>query len=178
MPLRESVMSVDKGQPLMEACDRFVTWLDRRVVAAGRGDGLQRLEVAPSGTFWLGRLSRLVGKDEDAGGANDDRSDRLDPCAMGIRLRPAESSPWSMTVTVRARAWVKDSKDGPEPDRPWWRTGLVEEKIPVVIGAVGGPSGPSSCKTRSRRSAHPDYALRFASRWRTGTSSPSWSCNW
>ncbi|MFI6231532.1 helicase-related protein [Micromonospora echinospora] len=134
-------MSVDKGQPLMEACDRFVTWLDRRVVAAGRGDGLQRLEVAPSGTFWLGRLSRLVGKDEDAGGANDDRSDRLDPCAMGIRLRPAESSPWSMTVTVRARAWVKDPKDGPEPDRPWWRTGLVEEKIPVVIGAAGGTFG-------------------------------------
>jgi hypothetical protein len=132
-------MSDSNGQPFEEACDRFVTWLDRRVVAAGRGDGLERLEVDPSRTFWLGRLAC---EDGVRTGANDERSERLDPCAIGIRLRPAEAAPWSMTVTVRARAWVKDSKEAsPDPDRRWWRTGLVEEEIPVVVGADGGSFG-------------------------------------
>jgi hypothetical protein len=131
-------MSDGEGQPFDEACDRFVTWLDRRVVAAGRGDGLERLEVAPSGTFWLGRLAS---EDEVRTDVSDDRSERLDPCAIGLRFRPAEAAPWSMTVTVRARAWVKDPKDGPHPDMPWWRTGPVEEKIPVVVGASGGKFG-------------------------------------
>ncbi|MEV4705731.1 helicase-related protein [Actinoplanes sp. NPDC049316] len=129
-------MNDSSGQPFEEACDKFVTWLDSRVVAAGRGDGLERLEVDPSRTFWLGRLAC---EDEVRTGANDERSERLDPCAIGIRLRPAEGAPWSMTVTVRARAWVKDPKEGsPDPDRRWWRTGLVEEEIPVVVGADGG----------------------------------------
>ena len=91
--------------------------------------------MAPSGTFWLGRLAC---EDEVRKGTGDDRSERLDPCAIGIRFRPAEAPPWSMTVTVRARAWVKDPKDGPDPDRRWWRTGPVEEKIPVVVGAALG----------------------------------------
>ncbi|MBQ1050806.1 helicase [Micromonospora sp. C51] len=131
-------MSGKAAQSLEEACDAFVAWLDRRVVAAGRGDGLDRLEVDPSGTFWLGRLAC---EDEVRKGTGDDRSERLDPCAIGIRFRPAEALPWSMTVTVRARAWVKDPKDGPDPDRRWWRTGPVEEKISVVVGADGGIFG-------------------------------------
>ncbi|MFG1744842.1 helicase-related protein [Micromonospora chalcea] len=131
-------MSGKAVQSLEEACDAFVTWLDGRVVAAGRGDGLDRLEVDPSGTFWLGRLAC---EDEVRKGTSDDRSERLDPCAIGIRFRPAEAPPWSMTVTVRARAWVKDPKDGPDPDRRWWRTGLVEENISVVVGAGGGIFG-------------------------------------
>ncbi|WP_018215137.1 helicase-related protein [Salinispora vitiensis] len=125
-------------QSLEEACDAFVTWLDRRVVAAGRGDGLDRLDVAPSGTFWLGRLGC---EDEVRKGTGDDRAERLDPCAIGIRLRPAEAPPWSMTVTVRARAWVRDPRDGPDPNRRWWRTGPVEEEIGVVAGAEGETFG-------------------------------------
>ncbi|WP_422753028.1 helicase-related protein [Micromonospora sp. WMMD708] len=130
--------SYGKGQPLAEACDRFVTWLDGRVVAAGRGDGLERLEVAPSGTFWLGRLAC---EDEVRKGVGDDRSERLDPCAIGVRFRPEGPAPWSATVTVRARAWVKDPKDGPDPERRWWRSGLVEEKVPLVVDAAGGTFG-------------------------------------
>ncbi|WP_110343358.1 helicase-related protein [Prauserella flavalba] len=121
-----------------QACQAFVGWLDRRVVAAGRGDGLDRLEVAPSGTFWLGRLAC---EDEVQKAAGDERSEGLDPCAIGIRLRPANPPSWSMTVIVRARGWVKDGRDGPEPDKRWWRTGLVEEKVPVSVGANGGSFG-------------------------------------
>jgi hypothetical protein len=119
-------MSGNGTQSEEQACDAFVAWLDRRVVAAGRGDGLDRLEVAPSGTFWLGRIAC---EDEVRKGAADERSERLDPCAIGIRLRPAAAPSWSMTVTVRARAWVKDPRDGPDPDRRWWRSDLVEEVV-------------------------------------------------
>ncbi|WBB88830.1 helicase-related protein [Verrucosispora sp. WMMC514] len=131
-------MSGVGDQSLEQACEAFVNWLDRRVVAAGRGDGLSRLEVAPSGTFWLGRLAC---EDEVRKDASDDRSERLDPCAIAIRLRPAEAPPWSMTVTVRARAWVKDPKDGPDPDRRWWRTDLVEEVVPVLAYGESGTFG-------------------------------------
>ncbi|SBW24440.1 Helicase [Candidatus Protofrankia californiensis] len=131
-------MSGKVGQSEEQACEAFVAWLDHRVVAAGRGDGLDRLEVSPSGTFWLGRLAC---EDEVRKGAGDERSERLDPCAIGIRLRPAAAPSWSMTVTVRARAWVQDSKDGPDPERRWWRSDLVEEPVSVLVGTEGGSFG-------------------------------------
>lgn len=131
-------MSAAGIQSKEQACAAFVAWLDRRVLAAGRGDGLDRLEVAPSGTFWLGRLAC---EDEVRKGAPDERSERLDPCAIGIRLRPDSAPSWAATVTVRARAWVRDPKDGSDPERRWWRTGLVEEVVSVLAGADGGSFG-------------------------------------
>ncbi|MFY1654004.1 helicase-related protein [Solwaraspora sp. WMMB762] len=125
-------------QSLEQACEAFVAWLDRRVIAAGRGDGLERLEVAPSGTFWLGRLSC---EDEVKDGLNDDRSERLDPCAIGIRLRPAGGPPWSMSVTVRARAWGKDEAKDPDPRGRWWRSDLVEEVVSVLVDSAGTEAG-------------------------------------
>jgi hypothetical protein len=115
-----------------------VEWLDKRVVAAGRGDELDRLEVDPSATFWLGRLAS---EDEVQRKAANEMQERLGPCAIGIRLRPAGGPPWQMTVTVRARGWVKDGKDGPDPDRPWWRTGLVEESLALTVDERGGSFG-------------------------------------
>jgi Helicase conserved C-terminal domain len=46
-----------------------------------------------------------------------------------------------MTVTVRARGWVKDPNDGPVPDKRWWRTGLVEERVSVLVDAKAGAFG-------------------------------------
>lgn len=131
-------MSPTTAQPSAEACAAFVNWLDQRVTAVGRGDGLDRLEVAPSGTFWLGRIAC---EEEVRKGIPDERSERLDPCAIAIRLRPATTPPWSMTVTVRARAWVKDPTGGPDPDRRWWRSDLVEEVVTVLADATGGAFG-------------------------------------
>ncbi|MDQ2587307.1 helicase-related protein [Saccharothrix yanglingensis] len=131
-------MNNTSGQSPQQAYQAFVDWLDRRVVAAGRGDGLDRLEVAPAGTFWLGRLAC---EDEVRKGAGDERSERLDPCAIGIRLRPASEPSWSMTVTVRARGWVQDPKDGPVPDKRWWRTDPVEERVLVKVDRKGGVFG-------------------------------------
>jgi hypothetical protein len=122
------------GQTLDEACARFVDWLDRRVIAAGRGDGLDRLDVAPASTFWLGRLAT---EEEVRANAGDDRSERLDPCAIGIRLRPKQDPNWSMTVTVRARAWLKEGKK----DSDWRRSDQVEEVVTILTGAEGGAFG-------------------------------------
>jgi hypothetical protein len=46
-----------------------------------------------------------------------------------------------MAVTVRARAWVKDPKDGPDQARRWWRSNLVEEVVTVLTDATGGTFG-------------------------------------
>lgn len=131
-------MAHDSRQSLEDACAAFVDWLDRRVVAVGRGDGLDRLDVEPSGTFWLGRLAC---EEEVSKRASDERLERLDPCAIGIRLRPVSPPPWEMNVTVRARAWARDSKDGPDPERRWWRSGLVEEMVSIVVDDEGGVFG-------------------------------------
>lgn len=36
---------------------------------------------------------------------------------------------------------MQDPKDGPVPDKRWWRTGLVEERVSVLAGAQGGTFG-------------------------------------
>lgn len=118
------------GQTFVEAATRFVDWLDHRVLAAGRGDTADRLDVDPSATFWLGRL---VGEDELLASDFGDRGERLDPCAIGIRLRPATEGPWSFRACVSARAWLKDGPDGPDPDRRWWRSSPVEVDVDLTV---------------------------------------------
>jgi hypothetical protein len=131
--LKGMAMSSPGGQTLDEACVRFVDWLDRKVIAAGRGDGHDRLDVAPASTFWLGRLAT---EDEVRVNAVSDRSERLDPCAIGVRIRPAKGPSWSMSVTVRARAWLRDDKA-----KDWWRSEPVEEVVTILVGADGGDYG-------------------------------------
>ena len=126
------------GQSLAEACERFIEWLDDKVVAVGRGDHDERLDVRPSGTFWLGRLAT---EEEVAKNLGDERSERLDPCAIGIRLRPAGGPPWSMTVTVRARAWFQASRDDPDPEHRWRRLDPIEERVAVVDLTSDGAYG-------------------------------------
>lgn len=106
--------------------------MDRRVLLAGRGDDTDRLDVDPAATFWLGRLaSEEEVRNSDIG----DRVERLDPCAIGIRVRPAGAAPWPFTAKVQLRAWFKDDKNGPDPDHRWWRSDPVDVSIPVLVPA-------------------------------------------
>jgi hypothetical protein len=109
------------------ACGQFVEWLDGRVMAAGRGDEADRLAVEPSATFWLGRLASEEEVEQNPLG---DRAERLDPCAIGIRLRPAGTSPWTVSAVVRMRAWIQDGSD---PQLPWRRTDPVIVRVTVVL---------------------------------------------
>jgi hypothetical protein len=118
-------------QPLQEACERFVDWLDQQVTVTGRGDGVDRLDVDPAATFWLGRLAS---EEEIRTSPLGDRADRLDPCAIGIRLLAAAPAPWRFTATVSVRGWVKDDKTmSPDPNQLWWRTTEVRIEVPIEI---------------------------------------------
>jgi hypothetical protein len=114
------------------ACLRLIDWLDGRVLAAGRGDETDQLDVEPGSTFWLGRLAA---EEEVRQNPIGDRAERLDPCAIGIRLRPAGPAPWTLTATASLRAWIKEPADqAPDPTRPWRR--LERINVPVTLALL------------------------------------------
>ncbi|MGY1728368.1 helicase-related protein [Geodermatophilus sp. SYSU D01062] len=128
-------MATPEDQPLDVAADRFLDWLDQAVTAAGRGDGLERLDVDPGATFWLGRLAS---GEEVQNSPLGDRGERLDPCAIGIRLRPVGAGPWSMDVTLRMRAWLRDPQGAvADPRGPWRRSDEVTVSLPVKVQPTG-----------------------------------------
>lgn len=109
---------------LQEAAEKFVSWLERQILFAGRGDELDVLDVEPSGRFWLGRLAP-----EDAVIALGlgDRGERLDPCATGIRIRPAAEPPWVFEVEVSMRCWMCGQ------DRKWRKSKPLRNRVEVSI---------------------------------------------
>lgn len=125
------------------ACLRFVNWLDGRILAAGRGDETDDLDVDPGSTFWLGRLAS---EEEVKQNPIGDRAERLDPCAIGIRLRPAGSPPWTVTAVASLRAWIKEPNDeARDPARPWRR--LERITVPVTLTLSPGQSETAGGKT-------------------------------
>lgn len=118
------------SEDLTTSATRFVDWLHRRVIAEGRGDNLEVLEVDPAATFWLGTLAPESVVLERAKG---DRGERLDPCAVGIRIRPRHAGPWRMTIRARARGW---RKDGNGPETRWLKSPPVDvaREISVMPG--------------------------------------------
>jgi len=88
--------------------ERVANWLINTVVQEGRGDRYDRLPVKPSEKFWLGRLTPESGMNIALG----DRGERMEPCAIGIRLRPAGKPPWFFAVEVGLCAWSKDRAAG------------------------------------------------------------------
>ncbi|MFI7027067.1 hypothetical protein ACIBMZ_30690 [Micromonospora sp. NPDC049900] len=112
-----------------DAHARFVRWLDERVTAEGRGDQADTLDVDPAGVFWLGRLAP-----ENAAIARPGRERRMDPCAIGIRLRPAAPGPWAFTVRVTACGWYQiASGDDKKFSDKWAKTEVVEVDVPITM---------------------------------------------
>lgn len=113
-----------------EARERFVGWLARRMTIAGRGDDRVVLEVEPSGKFWLGRL-----QSEEAVAQSDwgDRGERLEPCAVGMKVRPGAEGPWKVTLSGRARAWLWDRES-----ELWRKTDSAEVSATVLVAPAIG----------------------------------------
>lgn len=89
---------------LRDAAERFTRWLDRRLQASARGDNIFESQYEPSGRFWLGVLwpeERVIGLQFG------DRAERITPCAVGIRVRPAGALPWSFEVCASLRVWTR-----------------------------------------------------------------------
>lgn len=91
-------------QTAEEAGLRFTEWLDRRVTADGRGDEVNMSEFDARGRFWLGRLAPEFSVLANPIGA---RGERLDPCAVGIRVRPAGPAPWRFRVRASMCGWTQ-----------------------------------------------------------------------
>ena len=123
-----------------EASVLFTEWLDRQVTAAGRGDGVDTLDVDPRGRFWLGRLAPEYMVLSNPLGA---RGERLDPCAAGIRFRPAGPAPWSFDVTVSLRGWAKDAAGG------YVKSPEVRVTLPVSVADQGAGPAPDNTALRA-----------------------------
>lgn len=128
-----AITSRTPSQSFGEACERFVRWLDNRVLVVGRGDETDRLDVDPSATFWLGRLAS---EEEVQSNPLGDRAERLDPCAIGIRIRPAGPPPWILQVNATFRAWIKEGPEAaPDPTRLWRRLERITSLSDVTVKA-------------------------------------------
>ena len=106
---------------------RFVEWLNRQIIVSARGDDDDQLTVQPRGRYWLGRLTS---EDEVVNSPFGDRSERMEPCAVGIRIKPDGVAPWSFNVVASACAWWRDRTG----DRPVWRkSNIVSGNVPVHV---------------------------------------------
>jgi hypothetical protein len=101
-----------------------LAWLQRQLVADARGDGLVQIGNHPASIFWLGRLTPEV----DIINAPDDRLERLAPCAIGMRLRPRGSGPWTLRLAVSVCFWDKADKS-PQ----WSKQGPIEFEVSIAI---------------------------------------------
>lgn len=107
---------------------RFVQWMHDRLVSEARGDHQQQLDTAPRNRFWLGRLApETVVMTSPLG----PRAEKLDPCAIGIRVRPAAEGPWQVRLHAGFRCWQKQA-DG---------TFTKSDPIVVDIEASVAPDG-------------------------------------
>jgi len=91
-------------EDLYESAWKFVQWTDQIVTSVARGDTLDVSDAAPKSRFWLGRLAT---ESEVIASPLGARAEKLDPCAIGIRVRPATASPTTIHLTASFRCWVK-----------------------------------------------------------------------
>jgi hypothetical protein len=114
----------------------FVEWMLDQVVANARGDDMATLSVKPDGRLWLGRLApEIVVQNSRLG----ERSERLEPCEAGVRVRPTALDGRSMRCTGRLVVW-QEYDGGPGPDDPKWRKSepVEVEAILQAPTAIGG----------------------------------------
>lgn len=110
-----------------DASEAFVGWLHHQVLTEGRGDNKDTLQEEPKGTFWFGRLACEQSVLQSLLGS---RGERLDPCAIEIRVRPENNSgPWKFRVRVRFRTWSRDS------DLVWHKDAPVDLTVPCTVAA-------------------------------------------
>jgi hypothetical protein len=117
-----------------EVGEQFVKWLAKRLTAAGTGGNDSKLQVQPEGKYWLGRLAS---EQTIMSSALGERAERLEPCAMGIRVIPATVERLKFKVRVSFKTWSKINSD--------W---VKSQKISVAID-VDLPNDVNSLTTGS-----------------------------
>lgn len=121
--------------------ERFVNWLEDRVIVDGRGDEISSSAVDPLGRFWLGRLGP-----KDFVTLPDERGDRLEPCAIGLRLKPVIHDHLRFRVEAKFALWQRSKSEG-KRELPWkWDKIVVPpisaniEIAPIIGETIHGKS--------------------------------------
>lgn len=105
----------DEDRDKHAVAERFVSWMEERIIREARGDDFSSSAVDPTGRFWLGRLGP-----KDFVSLPDDRGDRLEPCAIGLRLKPSSAGPWKFKATARFSFWKRSRSEGARELRWKW----------------------------------------------------------
>jgi hypothetical protein len=128
------------GAPSMtgqEAAERFTTWLERQVVAAARGDDDRASEHEPRGKYFLGRLASEAGVAAQA--MMGERFERMEPCAVGLRLKPEVADIWEFDATASCVVWLLQADD------TWRKSDRVERtvhcSVPAKVGTMAFGAG-------------------------------------
>ncbi|MBA2080080.1 helicase C-terminal domain-containing protein [Rhodanobacter sp. PCA2] len=105
---------------------RAIKWLQHEIIVDARGDRARESDSQPSSLFWLGRLSPEI----DVSNVDDDRFERLAPCAIGLRIRPSQAGPWSFGVSATFVVWSKPERGG-----TWQKSGPISVKREITVEA-------------------------------------------
>jgi len=109
----------------------FLGWMLEGVVADARGDQMGTLPVRPDGRLWLGRLAPQTKTQNSRLG---ERGERLEPCEVGIRVRPTGLDGRAVSCTARFVVWREiEADDQPESDR-WQKSEPI-----IVTAAINTP---------------------------------------
>lgn len=124
-----------------DASEVFLDYMHDRVIAEGRGDDLDVLKDAPKRRFWLGRLAPEVVVMSSPLGR---RAEKMDPCAIGVRLRPADAGPWRLRVRATFRCWQQG------PDGDYVKSGPITATVDTTVSAAGvlGDDGSAALQHR------------------------------
>ncbi|MGA5900476.1 helicase-related protein [Streptomyces venetus] len=130
---------------------RFIAWMLDAVVAEARGDYMTVLPVAPNGRLWLGRLApQAVVQSSPLG----ERSERLEPCEVGIRLRPEALDGQPVSCHARLVVWNEFDGGDDAPDAPRWR-----KSVPIEVTAVLQP--PTAIGDAATSAGRADFEAAF-----------------
>lgn len=130
----EFIAASDAEASRYAAAERFVHWLERRIQQDARGELETSSPVDPTGRFWLGRLGP-----KDFVTRPDERGDRLEPCAIGARIKPAIAGPWAFTVESQFVLWRRRRSDGASGlTWAWDKSDPVQVVVAVTAQAISG----------------------------------------
>lgn len=142
-------MSIDT-KVYEEQAAAFVRWLDARVLDAGRGTRFTSLRDSPGGKFWMGRLAPEAQVLRNGLGA---RGERLNPCAIGLRIRPKAPDTLAFRARVRAHVWTNR---GTSTSGDWVKSPPVDLSLELSVAS-------QSYETKSFGQREIAEALRQAS---------------
>jgi Helicase conserved C-terminal domain len=134
----------------------FLSWMLDGVVSEARGDRMQTLPVRPDGRLWLGRLAPEILTQNSRLG---ERSERLEPCEVGVRLRPTSLDGRTLSCSARFVVWSEiEGADEPDADR-WRKSEPIE-----VVATVDAPQSIGPIES----AGHDKFAAALAAIGATG----------